>query len=77
MIKTRGKDNLLWTDDKVKLLLVSARDFQAEKQHEAIDWESIKDKYALIKERLIRNFPDGKKERNNHIALHENVFPPK
>ena len=62
-IKTREEGNLLWTDDKVKLLLVSARDFQAEKQHEAIDWESIKDKYVLIKEKLIRNFPDGEKRK--------------
>lgn len=62
-IKTREEGNLLWTDDKVKLLLVSARDFKAEKQHEAIDWESIKDKYVLIKEKLIRNFPDGEKRK--------------
>ena len=54
---------MLWTDDKVKLLLDSARDFQAEKQHEAIDWESIKDKYVLIKGKLITNFPDGKKRK--------------
>ena len=62
-IKTREEGNLLWKDDKVKLLLVSAGDFQAEKQHEAIDWESIKDKYVLIKGKLIRNFPDGKKRK--------------
>ena len=35
--------------------------FEAEKEHEAIDWESIKDKYKRIKERFIRNFPDGEK----------------
>ena len=53
--------NLLWTDDKVELLLDTVRDFKAEKEHKAIDRKSIKDKYEQTKEGLIRNFPDGEK----------------
>ena len=45
--------NLLGIDDKVDLFLDTVRDFKAEKNHEAIDWESIKDKYERLKERFI------------------------
>lgn len=53
--------NLLWRDGEVELLLDTVSDFKVEKEHEAIDWASIKDKYECIKERFIRNFPDGEK----------------
>ena len=60
-IKMGEEGDLLWIDDEVELLLVTARDFKVEKEHEAIDWESIKENYESIKERFIRNFPYGQK----------------
>ena len=59
--------NLLWRDDEVELLLDTVSDFKVDKEHEAIDWMSIKDNYERIKERFIRNFPDGEKyEESQH-----------
>ena len=51
--------NLVWTDDKVELLLDTVRDFKAEKEQQATNWELLKDKYERFKEGFIRNFSDG------------------
>ena len=52
-----GRRDLLWEE----FLLDTVSDFKAEKK-EHIHWESIiKYKYERIKERFIRNFPDGEK----------------
>ena len=36
-IKMGEEGDLFWIDDEVELLLVTARDFKAEKEHEAVD----------------------------------------
>ena len=53
--------NLVWTDDKVELLLDTVRDFKAEKEQQATNWELLNVKYERFKEGFIRNFSDGKK----------------
>ena len=52
-IKMGEENNLLRIDDKAELFLDTVRDFKAEKNHETIDWESIKNKYERLKERFI------------------------
>ena len=61
--KIGEQGNLLWTDDEVEFLLDTVRDFKEKKEHEAIDWESTKDKYERIKERFIEIFLTARKAR--------------
>ena len=68
-IKMGEEGNLLWTNDKIEHLLDTVRDFKAEKEHKAIDWESIKDNYERIKGSL-EIFLMVRKGRNTHMALH-------
>ena len=41
--------NMVWTDDEVQLLLETVILFKSKKSYEGIDWESVKEKYELIK----------------------------
>ena len=42
---------------------LTVRDFKEKKEHEAIDWESTKDKYERIKERFVEIFLMARKAR--------------
>ena len=71
------EDNLLWTNNEIEILLGTVRGFKAEKEHEVINWESIKDKYERIRYKF---FLMARKGRNTHTELqflHENVLFPK
>ena len=49
--------NMVWTDDEVQLLLETVILFKSKKSYEGIDWESVKDKYELIKNDFLEAFP--------------------
>ena len=53
--------NLVWTDDKVELLLDTVRDFKAEKEQQATNWE-------LLKKGSLEIFLMERKTRNTHIV---------
>ena len=54
--KMRTKDtHLVCADDKVQLLLETARDFKAQKAYVGVYWESIKEKYENIRETCVKS----------------------
>lgn len=65
--KTGGEkkvsENLVWTDDEVQLLLETMLDFKNKKMYDGIDWESIKDKYDIIKNNFVSSIPEEEKKR--------------
>ena len=64
--KMRTEDtHLVWTDDKVQLILETTSDFKAKNAYAGVDWESINDKYENIRETFASNLPrhTGSEER--------------
>ena len=49
--------NMVWTDDEVQLLFETVILFKSKKSYEGIDWESVKEKYELIKNDFLEAFP--------------------
>ena len=46
--KMRTEDtHLVWADDEIQLLLEATSDFKGKKAYGGVDWERIKDKYAI------------------------------
>ena len=61
--------NMVWTDDEVKLLLETAISFKSKKSYKGIDWESVKEKYELIKNDFLEAFPSENKPGFNGKLL--------
>ena len=57
----KDSKNMVWTDDEVQLLLETVISFKSKKSYEDIDWESIKEKYELIKNDFLASFPSENK----------------
>ena len=53
--------NMVWPDDEVQLLLEKVISFKSKKSDEGIDWESVKEKYELIKNDFLEAFPSESK----------------
>ena len=62
--KGKVKDYLVWTKNKVQLLLETSRDFKVKKIYEGVDWESSKDKDAQILSIFVSNLPQGGNREN-------------
>ena len=65
----------VWTDDEVELLLGVINDYKTEKAGEAIDWESVKNKYADILSLFIAHLPQEGEETVRTILTRENRSP--
>ena len=48
---------MVWIDDEVYFLLETVISFKSKKSYEGIDWESVKEKYELIKNNFLEAFP--------------------
>ena len=46
--KVKAKDNFVWEDDEVELLLSCVADFKSQRAAEGVDWKNVKSKYADI-----------------------------
>lgn len=46
------RENFSWTDDEAELLLNIALEYKTEKMSESLDWESIRNKYGDIRDRI-------------------------
>ena len=44
-----------WTDSDLEILLECVKEFKAQKEYEGVDWESVKEKYEIIRLRFIKN----------------------
>lgn len=60
--KKKTSENLVRTDDEVQLLLKTVLDFKNKKMYDGIDWESIKDKYDIIKNNFVSSIPEEEKK---------------
>ena len=45
-------EHFSWTDDEAELLLNITLEYKTEKSAECIDWESVRSKYADIRDRI-------------------------
>ena len=54
---------MVWTADEVQLLLETLINIKSEKSYEGIDWESIKEKYEIIRKEFLAAFPSEAKQR--------------
>ena len=49
-------ENMVWADDEVQRLLETVISFKSKKSYEGIDWESVTEKYELIKKTFSKHF---------------------
>ena len=49
-------ESFSFTDDEIKLLLEVCIEYKAEREHCGVDWESFRNKYEQIKEKLIQQY---------------------
>ena len=63
-----------WTDDEAELLLNITLEYKTEKIADCIDWESVRSKYADIRDRNCCPFDENRKRRNSRIW--QRISPP-
>ena len=61
--ESADRKNMVWTADEVQLLLETLINIKSEKSYEGIDWESIKEKYEIIRKEFLAAFPSEAKQR--------------
>ena len=66
-------------DDQVQLLLETLINIKSKKSYEGIDWESIKEKYEIIRKEFLAAFPSKSNKEFHMINLFflEKEYPPK
>ena len=62
---------MVWTDDEVQLLLETLINLKREKSYEGIDWEPIKEKYEIIRKKILTAFPS---EANKEFSHDKSLF---
>ena len=53
--------NMVWADDEVQRLLETVISFKSKTSYEGTDWESVTEKYELIKNDFLEAFPSKNK----------------
>ena len=48
-------ESIRWTDVDIENLLECVKEFKAQKEYEGVDWESVKDKYEIIRSLFLKN----------------------
>lgn len=50
---TKGKENFVWTDTEVELLLSITQEYKTQKTNEGVYWDSCKNKYSELNEMFV------------------------
>ena len=50
-------ESFSFTDDEIQLLLEGCIEYKAEREYCGIDWESLRNKYEQVQEKLIQQCP--------------------
>ena len=58
--------HFVWSDDEVQRLSETKKYLKAKKAYAGVDWESIKDKYEIVKP-LCQIYPNRQVVKNVHI----------
>ena len=53
------------TEDEIQLLLEVCTEYKAEHKYSGIDWESVRNKYEKIQEKLIQQYSKSSTEKFN------------
>ena len=62
------KENFSRTDDEIKLLLDSAKDFKAKQEFEGVDWNTVRTRFQDIRDLFIKSYPSEVDDENPHAA---------
>ena len=50
-------ESFSFTDDEIQLLLEVCIEYKAKREYSDVDWESVRNKYEQIQEKLIQQYP--------------------
>ena len=64
--ESEDSKNMVCTDDKVQLLLETLINIKSEKSYEGIAWESIKERYEIIRKEFLAAFPSEANKEFSH-----------
>ena len=56
------KDSFVWSDDEVELLLSCVNDYKTEMAASGVEWETVRLKYAVIREMFLKCIEAAKKD---------------
>lgn len=64
----KAKENFSWTDDEIKLLLDSAKDFKAKQEFEGVDWNTVRSRFQDIRDLFVKSYPSEVDDEYPHAA---------
>ena len=57
-----------WTDDEIKLLLESVKDFKAKQEFDSIDWNSVRTRFQDICDLFVKSYPSTVDDEYPHAG---------